>query len=216
MIVDMDKTLDNMWRGELVSAELNAVIAEIETRQYELLLQDYPEEQQVADHLTVIKKIATDRRRRASGVAAAGKVKNVIDVVDARLTVVAQLQKAEEEQIAAAARLEHLDLFVVTPEEVAAQMQQRMRDPMVNQLSIRTEEQLRFDAAQTGAHVQALNEWLKKHPGPPPKDSTNNPVQQPAVDTLRRWMVANGQLDEAELDSATDENEDEGAKKESK
>jgi hypothetical protein len=185
-MIDTDKVLDEFVKAEATNAEGDAVLAEIEARQFEILDEFVPGRPDVAEQRELTTKIATARRKRANGIAKRAGTAGA-DLIDMRLQIALKLEHAQRLQVGLEERLAHTDLYVVSAEEATGPRSPSSPLPQ-------TAAQIELSAMQGRAAVQALEEWMEAHVGPDPEDGIDA-MRQNAVDALKRWNAAHQAAD---------------------
>lgn len=180
-LIDTNKVLDEFVKAEAINAEGDAVLAEIEARQFEILDGMVPGRDDVAQQRELTSKIATARRKRADGIAKRAGASGA-DLIDMRLEVAGRLEQSQRIQVGLEERLAHVDLYAVSTEEALGPRSPTSPFPQ-------TVAQIELSAMQGRAAVQALDEWLAAHVGPDPEDGVD-PGRQNFVEALKRWNAA--------------------------
>jgi hypothetical protein len=173
-VVDSDKLFDDGVKLAATVAAGDAIMAEIEARQYELLVSWTPDraESDVRDRAELTAKMAAERRRRADGLGKRAKISKPTDyTVDFRVFVGAQFHAAQGAQIMLDEKLNNIELYAVSADE-ARDMSNRMQPGMPPP---ETAGQIKLNALQNRARVQALFEWLDAHKTEGPAEIVDGP-----------------------------------------
>jgi hypothetical protein len=186
-VVDTDKLFDDGVKLAATVAAGDAIMAEIEARQYELLVELTPDrpDSDIRDRAELTAKIAAERRRRADGLATRAKITSASDLTaDFRVLIGSQLHSAQAAQVMHDEKLNNLDLYAVSPEE-ARDMSMRMQPGMPPP---ETKAQITLNALQNRARVQALFEWLDGHKHDGPDEIADDPNGGPGADVVRKLL----------------------------
>lgn len=185
--IDTDKAFDEGVKLAATDAAGDAIIAEIEARQYELLDAWMPDrvEDDVRNRREISAKIAADRRRRADGLAARAKIQSAKDyTADFRVLIGDQLFSAQTTQVMSDEKLANVDLYAVSIEE-ARDMSMRLRPGMPPP---ETKGQIELNTLQGRARVQALFEWLDAHKTDGPDEIDDNDMAPHGADVVRQLL----------------------------
>lgn len=183
-VVDLDEAHRGVLRSGAATAHADAVVAEIEAARIAKaieLLGDNPDAQASLERA---RKIATERRRRADGLAKKAGITGPADLsIDMRLFVANQLAAAQTNQVGAEEQWAHPDLWAVSDEEASMPRHPDAPPPI-------TADTLRIRALSGRAQIGAYVDWLNEHQGdgPEPTDDLVDPGRQGGVDALRRFM----------------------------
>lgn len=209
-LFDMDEALLASVKADASAVNADAVVAEVERRRLELLVEAQPNNEMAATSLARAEKIAKDRRHRADGLMKrAGVTKRADLATDMRLWAVSQLQTYQREQVKYEERLAHPDLYVVSDEEATLPRHQDSPAPL-------TMAKIKEDALVGRGQIQALTEWLNEHlekDGPIPEPDPEGLMGQRTETVLALARYAGRDVKSSTGDDPKAGNLDEVAKK---
>lgn len=183
-VIDLDDAHRGVLRRAASTANADAVEAEIEVDRLGLAIELLGDTDGAQANLKTAKRIAAERRRRATELMAMAGITKVADLdLDVRLYIAEQLKAAQENQVDAEVRWAHPDLFAATDDEVALPRHPNTPPPA-------TVDTLRQRALAGRARVASYANWLTANhaEGPELADDLNNAQRQAGVDTLRRFL----------------------------
>lgn len=194
-LLDLDEALTASVKADASSVNADAVIAEVEARRLELLVEAQPGNEMAKESLARAKKIAGDRRKRADKLMARAGIKSRSDLaLDMRLWAVDQLEDSQRQQVKYEDRLANPDLFVVSDEEAILPRHHDSPPPL-------TLAKIKEDALVGRTQIQAYTEWLNdrlEKDGPLPEPDPNGLQGQRTASALRLARFAGNEVPEVE------------------
>lgn len=183
-VIDLDEAHRAVLRRSASSANADAVEAEIEVDRLSRAIELLGDSDDAQKNLATAKRIAGERRRRATKLAGMAGIDDVADLeLDVRLYVADQLRATQEDQVARELHFAHPDLFAATDDELALPRNPSSPAPV-------TVDVLRERAFAGRAQIAAYTHWLTEHAGDGPElvDDPNNTLRQSGVTSLRRFL----------------------------